>query len=91
SELGAGVAPWRGEDRGYQDSDQFLAELCLRNGVTASGRRSAPTPAEDVAPGALPSPQQDPTPKDTQLCQKRPAGLRLFCLEVCKVPRQNKA
>ncbi|EEC04929.1 hypothetical protein IscW_ISCW003639 [Ixodes scapularis] len=91
SELGAGATSWRGDQHGFQDSDQFLAELCLRNGVTAGGRRTGPVPVEETPQGTLPSPQQEPTLKDTQLCQKRPASLRLFCLEVRKAPRQNKA
>ncbi|KAG0418069.1 hypothetical protein HPB47_005143 [Ixodes persulcatus] len=57
---------WRGDQHSFQDSDQFLAELCLRNGVTAGGRRTGPVPVEETPQGTLPSPQQEPTLKDTQ-------------------------
>lgn len=65
-ELGAGATSWRGDQHSFQDSDQFLAELCLRNGVTAGGRRTGPVPVEETPQGTLPSPQQEPTLKDTQ-------------------------
>lgn len=65
-ELGAGVASWRGDQHSYQDSDQFLAELCLRNGVTSGGRRSVPTTTGEATQVDLPSPQQEPAHKDTQ-------------------------